>query len=250
MFFKKKNKSVVQFFTANEQVLARAPITEAKETPPQWWKSLPGYVDFHTDKLPSNAIERNWFKVMSAKYKSYFSKTAKVCPGIMGAVQLGYNVPMWCELDIFFNHETGWIDWRFVNSEFKLEMSNKYPLLTNTNIAQGEKQFLIKLFGPWEAQLPEGHEALLIPPLYKDYPEGVICMPGILKNDAHMKRTSLNAFLVLDFSDREHIRIPFGETLFQLIVYSTPKLKHKLNLVEKTEMNKYIPLKHNRDWMG
>ena len=89
-----------------------------------------------------------------------------------------------------------------------------------------------------------------MPPLYKDYPEGVTCMSGTLRNDAYMKRTSLNSFLVLDFTDREHIRIPFGETLFQLIVYSIPKLKYKLNLLEKTEMNKYIPLKHNRDWMG
>jgi hypothetical protein len=249
MIFKKKNKSV-QFFTAHEQVLVRAPITAAKETSPEWWKKLPAYVDFHTNQLPQDAVERNWFKVMSAKYKSFFNKTAKVCPGIMGAVQSGYNIPMWCELDIFFNHETGWIDWRFVNSDFKMEMSNKYPLLTNTNIAQGEKQFLVKLFGPWEARLPDGHEALLMPPLYGDYPEGVTCMPGTLRNDAHMYRSSLNAFLVLDFTDREHIRIPFGETLFQLIVYKIPKLKHKLNLVGKDEMNKYVPLKHNRDWMG
>jgi len=33
-------------------------------------------------------------------------------------------------------------------------------------------------------------------------------------------------------------------------VYSIPKLKYKLNLLEKTKMNKYVPLKHNRDWMG
>ena len=77
MIFKKKNKSVVQFFTAQEQVLVRAPITEAKETPPEWWKKLPGYVDFHTDKLPPNAIEEICLMLCQQSIRVFLVKQLK-----------------------------------------------------------------------------------------------------------------------------------------------------------------------------
>ena len=116
---------------------------------------------------------------------------------------------------------------------------------------------MIKLTGPWAAVLPKNYEMLMVPPLYRKSIPNIEVASGTVRNDKWRGVSFINAFVTVDFSDgRNHIRLPFGEPLYQLFIYDTKDLNMKSELelvdtdkVEQDGTGDYTRLKITKDWM-
>ena len=251
-----KRKKVVQFVTNNKSVYERAPIVPAKGKQPTWWRKLPPFRDFNPLKYGYKS-DSGFISHLNKSVKNQYTQTAKVCPGISGAIKSGFIVPMWCDVDFYYNHENNFFNFELASNRFECSIQSSYNSLEGTPIAQKEKQFLVKLTGPWAAILPKNYEMLMIPPLYRKPIPNIEVAAGVQRNDKWRKMAFINAFVTLDFSDgRSHIRLPFGEPLYQLFIYDTKdsEMKHTTKLVGPDTLAQdgtgdYTRLKITKDWI-
>jgi hypothetical protein len=135
MFFFKRNKIVVDAFTAMPLLTEMAPIQPIKKFLPQWWKDLPRTVD----------VRRSDRQLTSKR------GTLKVCDGFLEYNKHGFIIPMWSDLKIATTKTGKWT--------YDFPSDDPYPIVDHPANQYGEHfaNFInMKIVSPWVFQEKNG----------------------------------------------------------------------------------------------
>jgi len=158
-FFFKRNKKIVDCFTANQHAYNLFPITPSSKNFPDWWKNTPA------------TLERN----NSANLTIEVS-TAKTCQGILDLYKKSYTLPLWSDL-LMETEEQGC---RFQFADGISTLSFHESILTNHAFGN---YLNIKLLSPWFLKESSGVNFLFNQPFWNmpNDIDHVHIPPGILE---------------------------------------------------------------------
>lgn len=126
IFFFKKPKIVVDFFTTRPDVYKHAPIDYAYKFYPDWWKNT-----------PSTVKKNNFFK----------TATIKKCNGIIDTYQQGLIIPLWD--DLAFRVQNKNISWKHADGQSSCDVHSYEQWETYADMS---KYYSLKIFSPWIAK--------------------------------------------------------------------------------------------------
>lgn len=128
MFFFKKNKVVLDAYTAMPLLTQMAPIQPINKFLPQWWKDLPRTID----------VKRADHQITTKR------GTLKVCDGFLDYNKTGFIIPMWSDLKISTTKSGKW--------SYAFPAEDPYPIVDHPSNQYGEhfSNFInMKFVSPW-----------------------------------------------------------------------------------------------------
>ena len=153
---------------------------------PDWWKAGPSML------APANASM--FEKTKAGTYKS--------CPGMLDFFKDCVVLPMWTDVVIAANKETG--DWAFKCSmdAFKIEIHDNAQFLNHTPswIQNGSVQ-VFKFPCPWLMKTPPGYSVLQLPMFYH-FDRNFTVMAGTIRTDIYHE---INQQVLFHITDNDQI---------------------------------------------
>jgi hypothetical protein len=192
------HKNKITFYPVIKGLEVIEPIVEARESTPEWFKTL---------KIPGGHT------------------TIQQCPGIQDYVSKGYVVRLWQDLEFIYDPTRGFgispannlatFDNR-LGMEIQTHPEEQYQGLT---FFKKQLPLSVKLRCPWYVETPPGVDMLMLPLTFEN--QLFKCVPGILKTSMYHV---LLAQMIFDYVEGPII-LKKGTPLFQLIPLTDKKLK-------------------------
>lgn len=142
----------------------------AKKNIPNWYKSLPSYIDGEQGKVYWNEIGIN-----------QGTATGKKCMPMLDAMTAGYIIPL--PTDVKVSRQNGqqlfqWPDHEVLGFHPPLQMT------THPHVEDYPDNSIPKFNSPWVIITPKGYSCLFMSPLNRDKNERIIeCVPGVVDTD-------------------------------------------------------------------
>lgn len=205
MHFFRRSKIHLDCFTSRRDVIEYAPVVNAIEAMPDWWKNLPKNSNTHFFPTP----------------------TMKTCSGIIGYYKNSVALPLWSDLCI-----------DVADGEFRWQFSDE----VTKGIAHEEAQYRgfiatknyrhLKIDSPWLFQTKEDINWLLTDPIYNrtslnDY----VTPPGAL---SFLTQHTTNIQLLIDLATPRRFILPF-KTTFLFTPLSDKKVVVHRHLIGEEE---------------
>jgi hypothetical protein len=212
MFFKKE-KPVIEFISTVPGLDA---IDDLKPRPaknyiPEWWKRMPAFTENGTS-------------------------TVKICPSFPNYFDLGFIIPMWSDMTLCYNPESG--EWNYSIASTltpKVEIHEKDQLLNHVDVNfLGEKAtYVFKTVSPWQIITKPGWSVLQLP-LYYHFNKKWTVMPGVIDTDIHHEINQQ----VLYFGDKEDVAINAGEPFVLYIPFERKKNDYNVREANRSDFRK------------
>ena len=214
MHFFRRAQIHLDAFTNRRDVIEYAPITNAMEVIPTWWKNLPKQITSATDFFPE--------------------ATMKTCVGMYDYYNKSIAVPLWSELNIDVVN-TGY-NWQFADNFTVAEIHNpkSYDGFLDT-----KKYGHLKIFSPWWLTTKEDLNWVYTQPLYNRASLTDYCMAQGLLNFKHQHSTNIQLFINLQTN--RQFSIPF-RTPFLLTPMSDKKIVVHRHLITDEQFKSKVTL--------
>jgi len=165
---------------------------------------------------PASSFIPKWWK--NTPPESNGVSTIKMCPAYPDYFSEGFILPMWTDVKLKFNKETGDWNWETRSQEnpFLFDVHYNSQLIDHkVPTYQGEDgKFVFKFISPWKIITPPGYSVLQLPPFYH-FNKDFSVAPGILHTDIYH---STNQQIFYHSSEKE-IVIERGAPLVHYIPY-------------------------------
>jgi hypothetical protein len=215
MFFFKKDKIIVDCFTANQTAYEFYPIEKSNKYIPEWWKQLPVSKELPTAR-GGMAMEQS---------------SIKRCSGFTNLYTRGYILPLWSDLQV--STSTNGYEYMFANTvvEPGIERHNEWQYGESFN-----DYWHMKIFSPWMLKQHNKCEFAMIPVIWNN-PENwsnFTVLPGVV-DFKHQHSTNINLFFE---KDRPKVLISAGTPLYQIIPLTDLLVEFKIHLVDPLEIDR------------
>jgi hypothetical protein len=196
MHFFRKSEIHLDAFTNRRDVIEYAPIVNAMEVIPAWWKNLPKNITHENDFFPS--------------------ATMKTCVGMYDYYNKSVAVPLWSDLHI--STVNSGYNWQFADSLTRADVHNpkEYAGFLTT-----EKYGHLKIHSPWVLSTKEDLNWVYTQPIYNRTTFIDYFMAQGLLNFKFQPSANLQMFINLEKSKK--FTVPFG-TPFLLTPMSDKKV--------------------------
>ncbi len=137
---------------------------------PQWWKDFELYRYMPGNPDGKKLLVRDGFS----------NATPRKCPPMLDAINFGYIVPLWSDVQILSNTDDGlaYINWRTQRQVFEIHGFQAEKIGTPPGYCKN----VFKYYSGMYLKTPPGYSVLVVPPLgYRDLPVQVV--PGVLDTD-------------------------------------------------------------------
>jgi len=209
IFFFKKSKLIVDFFTTRPDAYKYSPIDYAHKFYPDWWKKT------------------------SPSYENGFVKrpTIKSCNGIIDSYKKGFIIPLWSDLVFQVNNKN--ISWNFADD---LSQCNFHNYQQWQSYADMSKYYHLKIESPWIARCKENVNFYFTKPFW-NHPLGepYEILSGVLNfkyNDA------TNIQMMIDIQKDYIYNLKALTPMIHAIPFTDKELLIKNHLVDDLEMKK------------
>ena len=211
---------------------------------------LPGLEDVD-EILPkqSNAFIPDWWKVLprlesEKKILGDFGGNVKECPSFPSFFSQGFIIPMWCDVLLYYEEDTGNWAWRVPDSRFVWTNHTNEQFLNNVpfQFLDNRALHVFKPLCPWQIITPPGWSVLQLPLFYHFENEWTV-LPGIVDTDYHHEVNQQ----VLLFKNKKEVFIKRGTPFVQYIPFQRQKLTIS---VEKEEGEIAKKLNYSRTMMN
>lgn len=214
-----KKKSLEIYWWSNIDGLEKSsPILKTSDVPlPDYLVNMPKWLD------PTNVQEKG---------------TIATCPAISEYFDMGYVVPLWCDVKFTFkeNGEYGAIcsDPRF---SFSAHSNRQFKDFLPSHIRSSVKMVL-KANSPWKVKTPDGYSMLQLP-LYYHYDKLFETLPGIIWTDVYHEinqQMAIKQFgeFVLKKGHPMAMYIPYKRDNFSTIIEGPNKKNSKWGAIADT----------------
>jgi len=215
MFFFKKNKIIVDCFTANQTAYEFYPIEKSSKYIPEWWKQLPVSKELPTSR-GSMSMEQS---------------SIKRCPGFTSLYSTGYTLPLWSDLQV--STSVNGYEYMFANSAFEpgIERHNEWQYGDEFN-----NYWHMKIFSPWMLAQNKKCDFLMSPVIWNtpEHWSNFTILPGVV-DFKHQHSTNINLFFE---KSREKVLVSAGTPLYQIMPLTDADVECKIHLVDHVEINR------------
>ena len=162
-----------------------------KEIKVEWWSDVDALNDSNLDFLrpqKANKFFPEWFRTIRADVSTniFDSGTIKKCPGFPELITQGYVVPLWSDVELYYdivNGEEVW-EWKTPTDAFKWDIHDKSQFLNYLPEDEQEKWgFSWKALCPWRVRTPRGYSMYQMPLWY--HFNKFFVLPGSIRTDFH-----------------------------------------------------------------
>jgi hypothetical protein len=131
---------------------------------------------------PAKYYIPEWFKSIP----SSAGATVKVCPSFPDFFSQGYVVPMWSDVNLYYDKAADVWQYRTPLTEITWEMHDNFQFMDHVEpYMNGEEgEFIFKTNCPWRLITPPGYSVLQLPLFYHFNKEYSI-LPGVVDTDIH-----------------------------------------------------------------
>jgi len=206
-FFKKRSKIHMDCFTWNKEIAELFPVLHAKESLPDFWKTLPTTV-------PLAGPGRG---------------TMKTCPGVSELYKTGLILQTWS--DLYINTDNNSLKWE------------PPPAAESHNVAQFNNHFKhhyhLKFVSPWKFVEKTGVKFLYTNLFWHDETFRPMVVNGMIEYK-YQHTTSCNMMIPKNMFPKSTI-IPAGKPLCQIIPISEKDIEFKIHVLSDEEYKKFDP---------
>jgi hypothetical protein len=212
-FLFRRSKIVLDCFTDFQHAFEYAPIKEAINFIPKWWKDLP--------KVQVTPEERIPFLNM------------KFCPGIIDFYKRGFIIPMWSELKLIVSPiGSQYYEWQYADQMSGIEVHSAKQW---GNFLDPEVYQHFKLQSPWVIKAnQEVYFSFTYPTWNFRNPEELILFNGV-DNYYYQHSTSIN-FVIKKSIASKQLLIPHNQPLVHIAPFSEKEIVLKRHLVSPEEI--------------
>jgi hypothetical protein len=146
----------------------------AKKHIPNWYKSLPSYIDGEQGQVYWNEIGIN-----------QGTATGKKCMPMLDAMTAGYIIPLTTDVKVTKDKNNGqqlfqWPDHDVLGFHPPLQMT------THPHVEKNPQHAIPKFHSPWTIVTPKGYSVLCISPLNRDSEHRLLdIVPGVVDTDTY-----------------------------------------------------------------
>jgi len=208
----RKNKIVLDFYTARSDVYDYAPIKKAIKFFPDWWKELPRTVRYD-DKLADRP-------------------TMKSCEGFLDLYKTGFVHPLWTDLAVLVGKKG--------TDNYKYQFSDEVSSLTVHPSAQRgagfhPNDFLhLKLNSPWVCRCEEDVKFVVMQSSWNFPTVTRPVIPPAIIDFKHQSGLNINMFIERRDEDLEHL-LGAGQPMLHCIPLDNRDIELRLHLVSTDE---------------
>jgi len=206
-FFRKRSKIYIDCFTWNKEIAELFPVLHAKESLPDFWKTLPTTV-------PLAGPGRG---------------TMKTCPGVSELYKTGLILQSWSDLYVDIDNNS--LKW------------DPQPAAESHNVAQFNNYFKhyyhLKFVSPWKFIEKTGVKFLYTNLFWHDETFKPMVVNGMIEYK-YQHTTSCNMMIPKNMYPKSTI-IPAGKPLCQIIPLSEKEVNFKMHVLSSDEFNKFDP---------
>ena len=162
-----------------------------KEPVIEWWSAVDGLNDPSLDFLrpqKANKFFPEWFKTVRADVTNNIldKGTIKKCPVFPEFLTQGYVIPLWSDVELFYDIVDGkevW-EWKTPTNLFEWDRHDKTQFLDYLPEEEQEKWgFTWKAHCPWRVRTPKGYSMYQMPLWYHFLK--FLVLPGSIRTDFH-----------------------------------------------------------------
>jgi hypothetical protein len=232
-FFKKGKKEhpEVQFVSTVPGLAENLDLVPkpSKQFLPDWWKKMPSPGDLSSLTFPH--------------------RTVKMCPSFPDYFSQGYVIPMWADVVLRYDEETGSFGWRTgapSQDVFSWDIHDRGQFLTFVEAATYgiSGSFTFKANCPWRIITPPGYSCLQLPLFYHFNKEFTV-LPGIIHTDLHHEVNQQ----VLYHGDGKEIVIKRGTPFVQYVPFKRTT-SYKMSVRDQTPEDATLFQKQAADLVG
>ena len=167
--FGPKKEDIIEIWSTIEGLPAVEPVKDSSHFLPKWWVNTPQWQNEAVKKGNTTDNINN-------------KGTVKRCPAIPEFMNMGFTVPLWCDLRVEIFDDGSW-KWNTPASEFHFE-SHGDTQLANYMPKHARPTIIMKPNCPWNVRTPKGISLLQLPMLWHFNPNFTVA-PGVIWTDIH-----------------------------------------------------------------
>ncbi len=167
--FGPKKEDKIEWWSDTDGLENVVPIQTAANFIPKWWQQMPLWQDK---------------KVQAANKENNIENkgTVRRCPAIPEFMEMGFVVPLWCDLEISI-YEDGGFKWHTPSNRFNFS-SHGPSQLQDWMPRHARPSLVFKPDCPWRVKTPPGISMLQLPMFWHFNPHFTVA-PGIIWTDIH-----------------------------------------------------------------
>ena len=209
MHFFKRPEIHLDCFTSRRDVIEYAPIVNAIEAIPDWWK-----------KLPKESGEVSFFP----------TPTMKTCIGMHDYYKKSIAMPLWSDVCFSVQSDSTYM-WQFADS---CTESNVHPPHQYKNFLDQKEYGHIKIHSPWQFKTKNNLDWIITDPMYnRKNLKNYYLANGMLN---FSKQSSTHIQLFIDVATPRAFIIPF-KTMFLFTPLTDKRVVVHRHLVTKSEFD-------------
>lgn len=204
-------KPVISFVTAVEQLneIEECRPKPAKSYIPSWFKDIPHDLPY---------------------------ETVKVCPSFPDFFSMGYVLPMWCDLVIEYDENSGGANIQYSDPGFggypEIHDNKQFVDYAKPHVMGTRKDIVIKMTSPWSIISEKGWSVMQLP-LFYHYDHQWSAMPGIIDTDI-MHTLNLQVL----YHGGQKTFIPRGTPLALYIPFRKEKIEYDVRAAKDEDIKK------------
>lgn len=214
MFYFKRKKVELKFFTSRPEVHEFAPIDYAKKFTPDWWKNLPN---------------NNGFDFESKEIK----KNMKGCVGVTGLMNKGFIMPLWSDAAIMVGAKgTNNYWYQFADKE---TVAVEHGQNQRGSFAPDDDYQHLKIVTPWIMQCKRDIPLYIGSASWHTPPNNMHILNGIV---SPKYQTTTNVNILFSRTDKQQeFDLKLGQPIAQIIPMTDLDVRISTELVDSKEYN-------------
>jgi hypothetical protein len=205
----------VEFWTESREIAELSSPYPAQNMGQDWLKSMPQYISggVSTDRTDLCIADK-------------INRTMKSCPGINDMLEMGYIIPLWTDIIVFYDCFAGTLDLKCSDerTEFhfhKDQQFDKCPVHKTVS----PYRMVLNLHSPWLIKLPKGYSSYMCHPYWTETDELFSVMPGVVDNDSFY---TLNLIIRWNKLGKGEALIKAGTPIAQIFPFKREKFQMTL----------------------
>lgn len=198
------------------------PPTPARVFFPQWWKDIKSLDS--TDPIVEGP-----------------AGNIKACPSFPLWFQQGYVVPLWTDIELHYQEDSGSLNWRTPNEQWQIGIHANTQVLPHLPEHIRENIIaILKPKSPWRVVTPKGYSTMQLPMTYQ-YNKIFETLPGIIPTDVWHQTNPQMVITKNTFKDSNMVMLTKGTPLAQYVPFKREDYVYQVRAsTKKLQKQEYL----------
>tara|TARA_R100000657_G_C4636562_1_gene83360 strand:- start:88 stop:825 length:738 start_codon:yes stop_codon:yes gene_type:complete len=217
--------TTIEFKASLEDVAGAAPRpVPVNKFIPEWYKKM------SKNTLSKEENPRQLPKIINENGLPRNCQTVKECPPIRDYLCSGYIIPLWADLLISKNQETGIERYSWADGDKKMIEIHPFDQFKGSMFEEHASIHggMFKLNCPWFIKTPPGYSCFFFSPYYHN--SSIEILPAIVDTDGHHE---VNFPFILRETGENIIEM--GEPIIQVFPFKRESWSHEIKTLEKSD---------------